>query len=191
MTRDRRFPHHVMRNGAAAFCSVLLYYSVPVGWAFELDAWPGRLLGVCLFVAGLAGIGWLVWRRIDNYLRAPTAMGAQVDGLLLLVCVVGVVFALFYFRLQQLHPDQFDGLETRTDALYYTLATLGTVGYGDVHAAGQAARIATMVQIVFDLVVLGTLLTIITTSVTGRVQAATRAAREARDVSGGATDTTR
>ncbi|MFD9546565.1 potassium channel family protein [Nocardia salmonicida] len=191
MTRGRRFPHHVMRNGAAAFCSVLLYYSVPVGWIFELDAWPGRLLGVGLFLAGLAGIGWLVWRRIDNYLRAPTAMGAQVDGLLLLVCVVGVVFALFYFRLQQLHPDQFDGLETRTDALYYTLATLGTVGYGDVHAAGQAARIATMVQIVFDLVVLGTLLTIITTSVTGRVQAATRAAREAREVSGGASDTTR
>ncbi|MFE9787384.1 potassium channel family protein [Nocardia salmonicida] len=180
-----------MRNGAAAFCSVLLYYCVPVGWMFELDAWPGRLLGVCLFLAGVAGLGWLVWRRIQNYIREPTAAGTQVDGLLLLVCVVGVVFALFYFRLQQLHPDQFVGLETRTDALYYTLVTLGTVGFGDVHAVGQAARIATMVQIVFDLVVLGTLLTIITTSVTARVQAATRAAREAREISDGAPDTTR
>ncbi|MFC8386410.1 potassium channel family protein [Nocardia sp. NPDC057272] len=188
MKRGRRFPGRVMRNGAAALCAVLLYYSVPVGWMFELDAWPGRLSGVFIFVAGVAGLAWLVWRRIENYLRAPTAAGAQVDGLLLLVCIVGVVFALFYYRLQQLHPDQFDGLETRTDALYYTLVTLGTVGYGDVHAVGQAARIATMVQIVFDLVVLGTLLTIITTSVTGRVQAAARAARE---VSGGAPDTTR
>ncbi|MFD6453108.1 MULTISPECIES: potassium channel family protein [unclassified Nocardia] len=188
MTRGRRFPGHAMRNGAAALCAVLLYYSVPVGWMFELDAWPGRLVGVVLFAGGIAGLGWLVWRRIDNYLREPTAAGAQVDGLLLLVCIVGVVFALFYYRLQQLHPDQFAGLETRTDALYYTLVTLGTVGFGDVHAVGQAARIATMVQIVFDLVVLGTLLTIITTSVTGRIQAATRAAHK---VSGDAPDTTR
>ncbi|MFD6401428.1 potassium channel family protein [Nocardia sp. NPDC060249] len=188
MTRGRRFPGHAMRNGAAALCAVVLYYSVPVGWMFELDAWPGRLVGVFLFVGGIAGLGWLVWRRIDNYLREPTAAGAQVDGLLLLVCIVGVVFALFYYRLQQLHPDQFAGLETRTDALYYTLVTLGTVGFGDVHAVGQTARIVTMVQIVFDLVVLGTLLTIITTSVTGRIQAATRAAHE---LSGDAPDTTR
>ncbi|WP_446225603.1 potassium channel family protein [Nocardia sp. IBHARD005] len=186
MTRGRRFPKHAVRNGAAALFAVLLYYSVPVGWMFELAAWPGRLAGVFIFFAGVAGLGWLIWRRIENYLRDPTAAGGQVDGLLLLVCIVGVVFALFYYRLQQLRPDQFVGLETRTDALYYTLVTLGTVGFGDVHAVGQVARIATMVQIVFDLVVLGTLLTIITTSVTGRIQAATRAAKE---VSGGAPDT--
>ncbi|MFC9475713.1 potassium channel family protein [Nocardia sp. NPDC055002] len=188
MTRGRRFPGHAMRNGAAALCAVLFYYSVPVGWMFELDAWPGRIVGVIGFFAGVAGLGWLVWRRIETYLQAPTAAGGRVDGLLLLVCIVGVVFALFYYRLQQLRPDQFVGLETRTDALYYTLVTLGTIGYGDVHAVGQGARIATMVQIIFDLVVFGTLLTIITTSVTGRVQAATRAAHK---VSGDAPDTTR
>ncbi|MFD3703813.1 potassium channel family protein [Nocardia sp. NPDC058658] len=188
MTRGRWVPGHATRNGAAAVFAVLLYYSVPVGWAFELDAWPGRLAGVCMFFAGIAGLGWLVWRRVQSYLRAPTAAGGRVDGLLLLVCIVGVVFALFYFRLQQLHPDQFDGLETRTDALYYTLVTLGTVGYGDVHPVGQVARIATMVQIVFDLVVLGTLLTIITSSVTGRIQAATQAANK---ISGDGPDTTR
>lgn len=177
-----------MRNGSAAVCAVLFYYSVPVGWAFELDAWPGRLAGVFTFFVGIAGLAWLVWRRIETYLRAPTAAGGRVDGLLLLVCIVGVVFALFYYRLQQLHPDQFVGLETRTDALYYTLVTLGTVGFGDVHAVGQAARVVTMVQIVFDLVVLGTLLTIITSSVTSRIHAATLAANK---ISGDAPDTTR
>ncbi|MFD3743646.1 potassium channel family protein [Nocardia sp. NPDC058633] len=188
MKRSRRVPGHVMRNGAAALCALLFYYSVPVGWVFELNAWPGRVAGVVGFFAGVVGLGWLVWRRVQSYLREPTAAGGQVDGLLLIVCVVGTVFALFYYRLQHLHPDQFVGLETRTDALYYTLVTLGTVGFGDVHAVGQAARVVTMVQIVFDLVVLGTLLTIITSSVTGRIHAATLAARE---VSADAPDTTR
>ncbi|MFD3505925.1 potassium channel family protein [Nocardia sp. NPDC058666] len=188
MTRGRRVPGHVMRNGAAAVCAVLLYYSVPVGWVFELDAWPGRLAGVLVFFAGVVGLGWLVWRRIEQFLREPATAGGRIDGVLLILCIVVVVFALFYFRLQQLRPEQFTGLETRTDALYYTLVTLATIGYGDVHAIGQTARIATMVQIVFDLVVLGTLLTIITTSVTGRIQAVTRAADQ---LSGDGPDTTR
>ncbi|MFC4375671.1 potassium channel family protein [Nocardia halotolerans] len=188
MTPGRFFPGHAQRNGAAALFTLLFYYSVPVGRVFEVDAWPGQAVGVLAFFAGVAGLGWMVWRRVQTYLRAPTAAGGQVDGLLLIVCVVGAVFALFYYRLQQLHPDQFVGLETRTDALYYTLVTLGTVGYGDVRAVGQAARVVTMVQIVFDLVVLGTLLTIITSSVTGRIRAATAAANK---VSGDEPGTTR
>ncbi|WP_336084369.1 potassium channel family protein [Nocardia sp. SSK8] len=193
MTRPRMaaLPGHVLRNGAAALCALLLYYSVPVAWIFELDAWPGRVVGVVTFVVGVVGLAWLVWRRVDHFLRAPATAGGRVDGVLLLVCIVCVVFALYYFRLQEQDPDQFTGLVTRTDALYYTLATLGTIGYGDVHAVGQAARIATMVQVVFDLVVLGTFVTIITSSVTNRIEEATEAARAHRPVSGDAPDTSR
>ncbi|MFD4456963.1 potassium channel family protein [Nocardia sp. NPDC058480] len=179
MTRRRRVsvPGHALRNGAAAVCALLLYYSVPMSWAFQLDAWPGRVFGVVSFIAGVVGLVWLVWRRIEHFLKAPATAGGRVDGVLLVVCVVCVVFSLFYYRLQQLHPDEFDGLVTRTDALYYTMSTLGTIGYGDVHAVGQVARVATMVQIVFDLVVIGTLATIVTTSVTRRLSAANTAAQ--------------
>jgi voltage-gated potassium channel len=43
-----------------------------------------------------------------------------------------------------------------TDALYFSISTLATVGFGDVHAAGQLARGAVAVQIVFNLVFVGT-----------------------------------
>ncbi|MET9211925.1 MULTISPECIES: potassium channel family protein [unclassified Nocardia] len=171
-----RMPGHALRNAAAAVFALLLYYSVPVGFFFDLNAWPGRVMGVCTFIAGIIGLGWLVWRRVEHFLNAPTSAGGRVDGVLLVVCIVCVVFSLYYFRLQQLQPGQFQGLTTRTDALYYTMVTLGTIGYGDVHAVGQAARIATMVQIVFDLVVLGTLISIATNSVNTRIAAADRAA---------------
>ncbi|MEV0331617.1 potassium channel family protein [Nocardia sp. NPDC050717] len=196
MTRGRRVgvPVHALRNAAAAAFALLLYYSVPTGVFFELDAWPGRLLGVVGFIAGVAGLGWLVWRRIDHFLKEPVTAGGRVDGVLLVVCIVCVVFSMFYYRLELLHQDQFDGLVTRTDALYYTLVTLGTVGYGDVHATGQAARIVTMVQIVFDLVVLGTLIHIVTAGVgtrLGRAEQARAEARRAREVSDDGPDTTR
>ena len=53
--------------------------------------------------------------------------------------------------------DQIDGLETRTDALYFTLSTMATVGFGDVHAVGQLARVTVSFMIVFNIVVVAAL----------------------------------
>ncbi|MEK8225808.1 potassium channel family protein [Oerskovia sp. M15] len=71
-------------------------------------------------------------------------------------------FAIAYFLLATNSDEAFVGLETRTDALYFTVVTLGTVGFGDIHPVGQAARIVTMVQIVFDLAVIGVLVAVTT-----------------------------
>ncbi|HSA52615.1 MAG TPA: ion channel [Yinghuangia sp.] len=79
---------------------------------------------------------------------------ARAEGLLLTVVASLVFFASVYDRLAG-QGDQFAGLVTRTDALYFTLVTTATVGYGDITATGQAARIAVMVQIVFNLVFIG------------------------------------
>ncbi|MEV6388736.1 potassium channel family protein [Nocardia xishanensis] len=162
---------HVLRNAAALLCALLFYYGVPIDWDRDVDL-PGRILGFAAFLAGVGGLIWLTVRRIERYLRAPLMTGGRVDGILLLLCVVAMFFALFYYRLGVHYPGQFEGLSTRTDALYYTVVTLGTVGYGDVHAIGQAARIATMVQIIFDLIVIGSLLAIVSTGVARRLEVA-------------------
>lgn len=67
------------------------------------------------------------------------------------------MFALGYFMLADANEAQFQDLHTKTDALCFTMATLGTVGYGDVHATCQLARGLVAFQIVFDLVFLATL----------------------------------
>ena len=41
------------------------------------------------------------------------------------------------------------------DALYFTMSTIATVGFGDVHATGQVARVVVTLQIFLDLIFVG------------------------------------
>jgi voltage-gated potassium channel len=52
-------------------------------------------------------------------------------------------------------PGQFVDLHTKTDAVYFSVSTLATVGFGDVHPSGELARAAVTIQILFNLVFLG------------------------------------
>ena len=44
---------------------------------------------------------------------------------------------------------------TRTDALYFTVTTFTTVGFGDIIPASQGARLVVTAQMILDLLVLG------------------------------------
>ena len=104
---------------------------------------------------------WLVTSRVRRQLAAAAApTGAeQIGGLsrLAVALVAGLLtFALGDYVIARSRPVQFAGLETRIDALYFSLATLTTVGYGDVHAAGQLARVAVCVQMIFSIGVIAT-----------------------------------
>ena len=44
---------------------------------------------------------------------------------------------------------------TRTDALYFTITIFATVGFGDISATSQSARLLVSAQMILDLLVLG------------------------------------
>ena len=150
---DRR---HQRRRGLRLAATVVLtgsaYYLVPV---FEpADEAPTVLrAGATAVALGLAA--WFVARQVAHGARA-TATAVRVDRLVLALVIGIVVFALADFTVATIGEGQFVGLETRTDALYFTLATLLTVGFGDVHAAGQLARALVSIQMVFNVLVLAT-----------------------------------
>lgn len=156
---------HVARSIAILACALLAFYGFPVrlSFVFHRDA-----LGLVLFVVGTVGLAWLVLQQIRRLVTGRET-GNRAYGVLSVLYIVVVFFALSYYLIELNAPDQFDGLETRTDALYYAIVTLGTVGYGDIHAAGQLARLATMVQIVFDLLLIGALFAVASAQLARRI----------------------
>ncbi|MEU0198093.1 MULTISPECIES: potassium channel family protein [unclassified Streptomyces] len=109
-------------------------------------------LGWPLFVLCLALVAALLLRQVrDVVLEKPhTRSGLMIA---LLMCLAVLVFSSGYYALAQ-QPGQFTGLRTRVDALYFTVVTLATVGYGDITPRGQEARVVTVVQILYTLVFL-------------------------------------
>lgn len=49
--------------------------------------------------------------------------------------------------ISKLEPGSFYALKTKWDAVYFTITTMSTVGYGDIHPQSQLARLWTVAQI--------------------------------------------
>jgi voltage-gated potassium channel len=124
-----------------------------------LSTGPLRLVDGLLFFGVMTGFAAAVAvaavrERRTSHLEGPVIADAQRIGHLVAVVLWAIaLFVLVYARLAGI-PGEFEGLATRLDAFYFTFTTLATVGFGDVHASGQAARLVVTVQIVFNLVVL-------------------------------------
>lgn len=74
---------------------------------------------------------------------------------LLILTIHTFAFSAYALAVQQ--PDQFTGISTRVDALYFTIVTMSTVGFGDVHPVGQEAKMLVIAMIIFDLVFIAAL----------------------------------
>ncbi|MFG3054267.1 potassium channel family protein [Kitasatospora sp. NPDC048239] len=106
-----------------------------------------------VFAAVLTGLTGLLLARIIDILRG-TGRRPGV-WLVFLICLSLTVFAGTYFVLAA-NPGEFIGLTTRLDALYFTIVTMATVGYGDITASGQGPRLVVILQIVYNFVFLAT-----------------------------------
>lgn len=132
----------VLVSGAGV---LLAFYAVPVRWT------TGDRLVLALAQTAL-GVGLLAWAIIGQLKRRFAGHHTDLPFLATLLTLVLAVFSLGYFALESARPGEMADLTTRTDALYFTLQVLTTVGLGDIHASGQAARLLVSAQMAFDLV---------------------------------------
>lgn len=136
--------HRLLEQAALLGLIAAVFYTTPVA--------PDPQLPVrgALSLVLLAGLAVLVVRQLRHY---PDRIGRLIIVFLAVVALLALVcYAMAVHR-----PEQFTGLATRTDALYFTITTISTVGYGDIHAVGQTARALVTLMIVFDVVFLGAL----------------------------------
>jgi voltage-gated potassium channel len=136
----------LLRALATAVVLVALYYLLPLDHInsvpLTLAAGLLILLGVCAWQ--LRAIG----RAKDPGVRAIVALASTVPLFLLL-------FASAYFEMTRASPANFTHHLTRTDALYFTVTTFSTVGFGDITPVSQSARLVLTAQMLLDLLALG------------------------------------
>ncbi|GAB7182294.1 potassium channel family protein [Kitasatospora sp. Ki12] len=132
--------------GAFALLMVA-YFTLPLGWFG--DRRP--LLSWSAFVGALVALSWLMLAKIVGVLRGTAKR--PVVWLVFLIALAMTIFAATYYALGA-HKPEFAGLETRLDALYFTVVTMATVGYGDITPTGQAARLVVVLQIGYNFVFL-------------------------------------
>jgi len=151
-----------LRAAVSALGMLIVYYAVPV----RTDISTGRLvLSSAMTFLGVAILGWAIVTQLRRHVRHREE---NIPTLLMLLGLVAVVFALGYYVLEEHSSGQLTGVSTRTDALYFTVATLTTVGYGDVHATGQVARSLVILQLLFDVVFVGALVSTVVRTLRSR-----------------------
>ena len=149
-----------MRAVLACAALLALYYWLPLDRSLTWAA-IALSVGLVLFIALVAFHVRSISRSAFPRLRAVEALITSVPFFLLL-------FAGTYYELAKNSAGSFTGPLTRTDALYFTVTVFSTVGFGDITATSQAARLAVTGQIIADLVILGLGIQIIVGAVKSR-----------------------
>jgi hypothetical protein len=153
-----------------------IFYAVPEG---VFGSAAAAVVSIVVLVGGGVLLAWQIAGQVRRQVTEGDDETVRLETVLVLAYLGVIVFALGYFFLARSVDDQFAGLRTKTDALYFTVTTLATVGFGDVHPTGQVARAIVTAQIVFNLVFLGSLARLLT----GQLQQ--RAARRRAEGAGG------
>ena len=137
------------RAAVSTVVIVGLYFLLPLERLTDLPV--GVPLSVALLV--LLVVAAL---QVVTISRSPHPGIRAVEALAVVLPLFLVLFSTSYFLLAKDDAASFSqGALTRTDALYFTVTTFATVGYGDITPATQAARRIVTGQMLVDLLILG------------------------------------
>ena len=147
--RRRRLSLALLRAGAITTVLLALYYVLPLNLLFHVPLWLPLAVGLLLLVTVATYQLKRVAQSQQPAIRAVEALAGTAPLFLLL-------FSATYFVMAAQDPASFtaDTL-SRSDALYFTVTVFATVGFGDITAVSQTARLMVTVQMVLDLIVLG------------------------------------
>jgi hypothetical protein len=142
----------LLRSALVLAGLLALYAVIPVPGQRE-SVWFTALMAL----AGLAALTYAfiaLAQRAQRARSSPSETAIRLEALVAVLYAFIVFMSLIYLGLSDTE-GQFDELHTRIDALYFTMTTIATVGFGDVHATGQAARLVVTLQIFLDLIFVG------------------------------------
>ena len=145
---------------------VVLYYLLPLDRGFGSRSWLALLGGLLL-------VGVLVGWQARAIIRSPAPALRALQATALSLPLFLLMFAAAYELLSASDPGAFTEPLTRTDGLYFVVTVFATVGFGDIAAVTEVARVLVTVQMIGDLILIGLVLRVFLAAVDrGRRRAA-------------------
>ena len=144
----RRVLFPLLRALGSTVGLVAIYYLLPLDRASLGSV-------VAILGAGLMGLVGLVAYQVRSIIRAPYPALRAVGALATSAPLFLLLFAGTYFVASGISASNFNAPLTRTDALYFTVTVFATVGFGDIVATSEGARVLVMGQMVVDVIIVG------------------------------------
>lgn len=146
--RRRLMARSLLRSSGIAVLLMVAYFLLPFDRLGAID-------DLLVFTLGMALVVVVVGLEARATLRSPYPRLAAIEGLMTSGTLFLVVAAVAHYLDNMLYPGSYSEPMTRLDALYFTLTTFATVGFGDITPISQTARVLTMLQMLGGLVLVG------------------------------------
>ena len=127
---------------------VVVYYLLPLDRSSI-----GVVIGI--LAVGLLALVGLVAFQVRGIIRSAYPVLRAVGALATSVPLFLLLFAGTYFVMGTISAGTFSQPLTRTDALYFTVSVFSTVGFGDLTAVAEAARVLVAGQMIAGIVIVG------------------------------------
>ena len=155
----RRIVRSFLRATGSTVALVVIYYLLPLDRSSTWAAVTMLVIGLVLFIGLVAFQVRSIVRSRFPALRAIEALATSIPLFLLL-------FASVYVVMATISASNFGQELTHTDGLYFTVTVFSTVGFGDITAKTEAARLVVTSQMIADLLIIGLGLRVIVGAVT-------------------------
>jgi voltage-gated potassium channel len=146
--RARRVVGTLLRAAVSTIVLVAIYYLLPFD-RYSVSFGVGTLLG------GLIGLVLLVAFQVRSIIKSEFPVLRAVGALATSAPLFLLQFAASYYVMGKVSAANFSEPLTRTDSLYFTVTVFATVGFGDITATTEAARLLVVGQMLLGIVVVG------------------------------------
>ncbi len=152
---EERIPRRLL---VAALARVLGVVAVTIVGYFLLpiEGEGPAMAAAAVACLGIAIILTVFARQISRVSRSRRPVLAAVEALVLVFGMFLSFFALLYVSISEGDPGAFTQDVDKVAGFYFATTVLTTVGFGDISAVSDTARILVTVQMVLGMVLIGT-----------------------------------
>jgi hypothetical protein len=152
----------VVRAGLRTIITVALvvavYFLAPMDRAIGAGTVAELVLGVLVL------FGVIAW-QVRQIIRSEHPGVRAVEALAFTLPLYILLFATTYYLMEHASATTFTQPLSRIDSMYFSVTVFTTVGFGDITAKAQAARVVVTYQMILDLVIVGLVLRLLVNAI--------------------------